>query len=104
MNVARIITEKTSVWASAIADLRGDADVLGNAPVGVIVLARGEEEAIVPALLHPAPDQPVREPAAPVELQPALDEEMGGGDADRDRQDQREHADLDHHARHRARL
>ena len=81
-----------------------DADVLGNALVGVVVLAGAEQQAVVPAVRHPASDQQLGEPVAPVQLQPAFDEQVGCRDADRDHEDQRKHADLDQHAGHRALL
>ena len=77
-----------------------DADVLRDALVGVVVLPGAELQAIVPAVVQPASNQAFGEPGTPVELQPALDEQVRRGDHDRAQEDQGEHADLHEHAVH----
>jgi hypothetical protein len=61
---------------------RGDADVLGDALVRVVVLAAGEAQAIVPGLVQPTGRQLFGEPGPPVHLQPALDHEVRAGHDD----------------------
>jgi hypothetical protein len=74
-----------------------DANVLGDALVGIVVLARAEEQPVMAAVLHPAAHQEIRQPSPPIELQPALHEQVRRGDGDRDYEDQRKHLGLEQH-------
>jgi len=80
----------------------GDVDVLGDALVGVVVLAGGEQQAVVAGVGHPVAHEPLGEPGAPVDLQPAFDHEVGCGDGHGRGQNEREDGDLDEHAAHGA--
>ncbi|MNZ48594.1 hypothetical protein D3C78_663420 [compost metagenome] len=70
--------------------LGGDADVLGDASVGIVVFAAGELQLVVPGMGHPVVEQAGGQPAPPVQLQPALDVQMHGGDQHGQHEDQHE--------------
>ena len=68
----------------------GDADVLGDAAVRVVVFASGELQAVEVAVRQPVLQQQVGEPASPVELQPALDVHVQRGHPHGEGEDQHE--------------
>ena len=74
--------------------LGGDADVFGNPPVGVVVLTADQLQLVVVPLSHPAVEDLFRQPAPPVQLQPALDVHMQGRHRHGQQEDQHEGADL----------
>ena len=79
--------------------LGGDADVVGDTTVGVVVLACAEEQAVVTSVLHPPSDQLVGDPGAPVELQPALDHQVRTRHANGERKYHRKHTHLQQNLR-----
>lgn len=73
--------------------LGGDADVLGDAAIGVVVVAGGELQPVQVAVRQPVVEQQRGQPAPPVELDPALDVQVEGGHAHGQCEDEREHRD-----------
>ena len=50
-----------------------DVNVLGDSLIGVIVFAGAEEKPVMTTVFHPASDQLLGQPGAPVDHQPSLD-------------------------------
>ena len=71
-----------------------DADVLGDAPVRVVVLAFLEQQLVVVAAAEPLVEQALGHPASPVQLQPAFDMQVQGGDQHGQQEDHGEGGDL----------
>jgi hypothetical protein len=70
--------------------LGGDADVLGDAPVRVVVVARHQRDLVVPRARHPAADDAPGERLAPGELDAPLDHQIRAISRHAERNDQRE--------------
>ena len=92
--VISISTESSSPLAKSTAVSIVSRDVVGDALVGVVVVALEEAELVGPPPREPAVDQPARRPAAPVQLQTHLEIEVRDGDDRRRRSDHGEHPDL----------
>ena len=61
-----------------------DADVLGDAAVGIVDVLGQHAELVLPPRIQPAQDGDVRQPGPPIDLQAALDVQLDGdGDAGR---------------------
>ena len=80
--------------------LGGDTAILGDAAVRVVVFARQMRDQIVAAGRHPAGEDMLRQPVAPVNLQIAFDSQVRSGQDHVGNKEDRYHADLGHETAH----
>ena len=71
-----------------------DANILGDAAIGVVAFVGQQAELVLPAGMQPAPRRDLGQPASPVDLQAAADMQVDGDGHPRRHHDRRQHVEL----------